>query len=299
MDSNDPYEILGVPIGASADDVKRAYKKLASQMHPDVGGDAEQFKRITWAYNQLKDVVPPDGPISCDEVSAAVELTLEEMAFGCRKRVPVRVDGMACRACSGTGCSPDSPMGPCVQCLGTGKQTSVWGFNSKVRPCNTCRGSGTVPLKPCRACNGRGVAVGEIEAFVQIPAGAESGQELCFDGDLGGMRGRLFVRVVGLPHAKFDRSGDDLITWASVGVCDAMRGAAASVAGLDGKLVEFAIRPGTQPNEHIVVQGAGIRNAQTGRIGDLRIVAKIELPRKLSPRAVRLVDELADELTRK
>lgn len=299
MDSNDPYEILGLSVGANQDDVKRAYRKMASQAHPDAGGDAEEFRRITWAYDRLKDIAETVEPVVCDEASCTAELTLEEQAFGCTKRVVVKVDGVPCRTCCGAGRAPDSPVGPCVQCLGTGKQTSMWGFNSKVRQCATCKGAGTVPLRPCKECSGKGRAAGEAEAWVQIPAGAEHGQELCFDGDFGGVRGRLFVRIVGLRHSRFDRSGDDLVTRSKIGVFDAIRGVRAAVAGLDGKLVEFDVQSGIQPNEHVVVSGGGIKNSQTGRTGDLRIVAVVEVPKKLSPRAARLVEELADELTRK
>ncbi len=53
MDGGDPYEVLGVSHGASEEDVKKAYRKLAMKHHPDKGGDPEQFKKIQNAYDRI------------------------------------------------------------------------------------------------------------------------------------------------------------------------------------------------------------------------------------------------------
>ena len=56
VDTTAFYDLLGVPKNASESDIKRAYRKLALQHHPDRGGDDEQFKKITRAYEVLSDV---------------------------------------------------------------------------------------------------------------------------------------------------------------------------------------------------------------------------------------------------
>jgi len=299
----DPHEVLGIPRGAGRDDVKRAYKKLAGKFHPDKkGGSAAKFREITEAFNTLKDTpeLPNAGPEFIEgDLSATLKLSLEEMIFGCRKSVHVKIDSVKCCSCDGRGAAPGSPMMPCVVCLGTGKAPNVWGFNNSARLCSGCKGAGSTPIQTCKACGGRGKTPGEASGMINVPAGVESGQELSFFGDIGRFRGRMFVRLVGLPHDRFERVGDDLITTCKISIFDAMRGCKLSVTGLDGGQINAAVSPGTQPGECVVVSGAGVRNTMTGRTGDMRVITKVEIPRKMSARAERLMEELADEFTRK
>ena len=297
----DPHEVLGLPLGAGPDDVKRAYRKLAAKFHPDKkDGDAEKFREVTEAFDALKTAPNAEEPIFIDEdATAELTLTLEEMAFGCRKTIVAKIGSMKCKACLGGGFVPGSPVVPCITCLGTGKAPSAWGFNRSARSCAACKGVGTVPLQACKPCAGRGKTRGEAEFSVNVPAGVESGQELGFGNIDSRMRGRLFVRILGIQHARFDRIGDDLIVSHKLNVFEAMRGCTTSILGLDGKEIAMTVPAGIQPGECMVVQGCGIRNVQTGRIGNLRVKAQVEIPQKMSPRAVRLVEELADEFTRK
>jgi molecular chaperone DnaJ len=297
----DPYEILGVSLGASLEEIKKAYKRLATQLHPDAGGDPAEFRKLTDAYNTLREKIESkeSDPIFCEDASVTLELTLEEMAFGCQKYISVKIGKILCKTCSGSGAMAGSPMMPCISCLGTGKIPSAWGFRTSDRSCSTCRGAGTTPAQKCRSCLGKGTTEGDASVRVNIPPGVEHGQGLCFSGNLGGFQGRLFVTIIGLPHDRFERIGNDIVTQHKIGVCEAIIGASGSTTGLDGQGLGFKIRPGTQSGERIIVTGAGIRNSQTGQIGDLIIIAKIEVPNKLTPRAMKLVEELSDALTRK
>lgn len=56
----DPYQVLGVERGASAEQIKIAYRKLAHQHHPDKGGDVAKFKEVNEAYQKVKDGKPPE-----------------------------------------------------------------------------------------------------------------------------------------------------------------------------------------------------------------------------------------------
>lgn len=300
----DPYETLGVPWGTEFEDVRKAYRKLAAKFHPDVeGGSTDKFREITAAFQTIKNTpaAPNDEvPEFVDELSCTLEMTLEEIAFGCQKTVSAKISSVKCKACLGAGSLPGTPMMPCVSCLGTGRVTSVWGFNNSTRPCQTCKGSGTIPAQACKLCSGRGKMSGEAKVNVSIPSGVANGQELIFRGNLGNnLHGKLFVKIVEMPHRRFDRCGDDLSTSLKMNVFDAMRGRTMPVTRLDGSDISISIPPGTQPGEIVIAQGEGIHNAQTGRTGDLRVTVQVEVPRKMSLRAARLVEELADEFIRK
>ena len=117
---DDPFTVLGVRREASLDEVKRAYRRLAMQWHPDrnpsVAAEAE-FRRVHAAYElfldpqrmaewqqaqtTMTDAAEPAGNLGDDWVQP-LELTLEEAALGCRKDIEL-VDRVGCRHCCGSG----------------------------------------------------------------------------------------------------------------------------------------------------------------------------------------------------
>lgn len=303
MRSKDPYEILGIQKGVEFQDVKKAYKKLAAKFHPDKnGGDSDKFKEITWAFGLLKsmDDCQDDSDVFLDEdMSASVSLTLEEMVFGCSKKVSVHVGSVLCTKCSGSGSASGSPMMPCVSCMGTGKIQGVWGFSNSHRQCSTCKGSGTVPAQLCQHCYGKGVSQGKVDVSVNIPAGVDDGQEIVFKITLGQHIRRLFLYVSGTPHKTFDRVGDDLVTSCVLNVLDAMSGCKTSVLGLDGVPIDVHVPQLFCPGDKITIEGMGVRNSQTGRTGDLAVNVRVKMPKKLSVRALKLLEELSNEVKKR
>jgi molecular chaperone DnaJ len=137
---------------------------------------------------------------------------------------------------------------------------------------------------------------------VDVPAGIADGQRIRVSGrghagERGGPAGDLYVLVRVAPDERFLRDGDDLITVLDVPAPVASLGATLHAPSLDGE-VELELPAGTQPGEVFLVRGEGMpRLRRPGRRGDLRVVANVVVPRKLSRDQRKLVKQLAESMT--
>src|SRR5215469_9191032 len=178
MAKKDFYEQLGVAKAASPEEIKKAYRKLAMQHHPDRNsGDkaAEQtFKDINEAYDCLKDAFK------------GKQTTV---------RVPTQVP---CDGCNGSGAAQGSRPVNCPSCYGSGRIRAQQGFFTIERTCPSCHGAGRVIENPCRGCNGQGRTRKEKALAVNIPAGVEDGTRIRLAGEgeagvRGGAAGDLYI----------------------------------------------------------------------------------------------------------
>ena len=131
---------------------------------------------------------------------------------------------------------------------------------------------------------------------VKIPSGVENGQGLRVPGkgeEGQGGKGDLIVRIWVGEHDVFRKEGLNLIMELNLKLTTALLGASLDIETLDGK-IELKIPAGTTHNEILRVRQKGVPD-ERGRRGDLLIVTKVEMPRKLSKTAQRLVEELKKE----
>jgi molecular chaperone DnaJ len=122
---------------------------------------------------------------------------------------------------------------------------------------------------------------------VDVPAGIHDGQRIRVRGEghaggLGGGAGDLFVQVRVRPEEGLARDGDDLVAAISLTIIQAALGHTVSVPTPAGA-TDVELPPGTQPGEVRVVRGRGMPSLQTGRRGDLRVVADVRVPTRLTP----------------
>src|SRR5207237_588081 len=148
----DYYKALGVAKNAPQPDIKKAYRKLARQYHPDRNaGDKsaeERFKEISAAYDVLGDA---------------------------EKRKQYDQGPATCPTCSGTGARPGTTPKICPKCQGRGVEAEGQGLFSISQPCSRCGGSGTVIEEPCKTCQGEGVVKTTKRYRVTIPPGVRDG----------------------------------------------------------------------------------------------------------------------------
>jgi len=295
----DPYKILGVSRGASEEEIKKAYRKLALEHHPDRHGGSkeaeERFKEINEAYAALSGTQkpPPNSPPprpgnpadafesifssvfrtrvrrSDAPAQATVAVTLEEAYAGTRKRVR-RHDRSRCVQCRGHGW--ELLQENCPACNGTGKvgvRAGAAGNVSIFTNCRNCSG-GRKRGGRCKACGGRGFHSSVKEMDIDIPAGTGHGETLRAAG--------MFVTVAYAAHPRLrvDPATLDTHSTEDVGVFDALLGCTLGVLTLAGKM-SVRVKPGTQPGTRLRLAGAGMRNRQ-GKKGNHVVELQIKLP---------------------
>lgn len=335
MARRDYYAVLGVPRTASQDDIKRAFRALALQLHPDRNpddADAERrFREAVEAYEVLGDdnerarydrlgpLYRPDGrPPTPDDVNAFVSdvlgglfrrkgadggedltatliVTLEEVGAGGDRELDVP-RLIRCKRCEASGAEPDGGRKPCERCSGTGKAPGRL-FRAE---CSTCEGRGFVILKRCTRCKGEGRHDHKETLKIRVPAGVATGQKLKIrargnEARGGAAPGDLYVLVNVADHPLFRRRGDDLLCEAPLLLSEAAIGADLLVPTLEGTTT-IRVAPGTPSGKIFRLQGRGLPNLEGKRRGDLHIKVLVEVPTGLNDKERAALAALGQEL---
>ena len=186
----------------------------------------------------------------------------------------------------------------CTACAGQGK--NIRSDGKGVRSCQTCGGAGSIPLARCSFCYGSGKIQYTKEINVQSPSGIATGQQIrvAGQGTPGHPPGNLFCNIKVATNKLFWRDGNDIHTTKRISLKHAICGGPITFAGANGLVVSLQIPPGTQPGDVVNVQGSGVTGALSKVAGDLIVHVEVLLPKNISPRAKKLLDELMDELSR-
>ncbi len=247
----------------------------------------------------------PNAPRRGNDASAAVNLSFEEAAKGCKKTIKVtKIDN--CEDCGGSGCEKGTSSKTCPVCHGSGQVTTVqrtpFGQMQTQSVCQNCHGSGKIIDKPCHSCAGKGRIRHTVERTVDIPAGIDDGQVISVRGGgdagaNGGPSGDLRINVNVRPHPIFIRDGFDVFCEIPITFTQAALGAEITVPTLEGK-VKFDIHEGTQPGDEFKLRGKGIQRLNYSGKGDQYVKIIVEVPRELSKNQkekLREFDKLSDD----
>ena len=229
-----------------------------------------------------------------------MRLTLHEAAFGTEKEIAV-VHPSPCEPCQGTG-AKDGRRETCNACGGRGQVAHARGAFVLTTTCAACGGRGMTASEPCPTCAGRGETQKERTVRVTVPAGVDEGQTLRLAqqgqaGRMGGPAGHLYVTVDVEPDPRFTRDGYDLVHELHVSYPQAALGARVEVPTLEGS-EEIKIPAGVQPGDTMVVEEAGIPRLDGRGRGDLVAVIQVDVPKKLSRKAKKLLQELEETLSK-
>jgi curved DNA-binding protein len=306
----DYYQSLGVPRTASADEIKKAFRKLAREFHPDVARDKkkaeEKFKEINEAYEVLSDA---DKRKKYDELGA-------NWKSGAEFRPPPGYGGQGFRGGRGNG-GEDFHFGGTgfsdffEQIFGArmrGGDAGGFGrrgnFSSEDMAERGADIEGDIMVTLEEAARGsvRTVNVHHGDRNeshqVKIPPGISEGQKLRLagrgeNGSGGGENGDLFLRVRFAKHPDFDVDGPNLVYELELAPWEAALGAEIAVPTLDGK-VNIKIPAGAPSGQKLRVRHHGLAQRDGAR-GDLMVVTKIVVPEKISGTEKKLWEQLARE----
>lgn len=326
MEYKDYYKILGVGKNTNADDIKKAFRKLARKYHPDVNpGDKkaeEKFKEINEAYEVLSD---PDkrrkydtlGPNWMDQFGPGAgrrtyggfrtspfnfdtssnfsdffETLFGNAATGGRSTRTRSSDDIRRRA----GDNIEQPVEVTLQEAALGGTRT---FNvQSTEVCPICRGIGEIGGKTCNNCSGQGQLSRSKRIQVKIPVGVDNGSKIRVAGEGqpgigGGPRGDLYLVISVKPDPAYERKGDDLYLDFEVDLVTAVLGGEAPVPLLDGRKVTLTIPPETQNGRVFRLAGKGMPRLRGEGSGNLFARMKVMLPMHLSEKERSLFEELA------
>jgi DnaJ-class molecular chaperone len=325
MAGKDYYAILGIKRDASEKEIKRAYRKLARQYHPDVNpGDkvAEaKFKEINEAYEVLSD---PEKRKKYDQYGEywqyADQFAQAQRgggAWGSGPQWHVEYE----QAPQGGGIPFEDLFGSFFDDIGLGTRfrrrptrgqdleqpvevTLEEAFSGTTRllqvrreePCPACQGRGILQTRFCPSCAGRGVVTRLRKLEAKIPPGVRDGSRVRLEGEggqgvAGGARGDLYLVITVQPHPLFERKGDDLYVEVAVPLTKAVLGGEVEVPSLKGKLA-LRIPPETQNGRVFRLAGQGMPRLGSSTRGDLFAKVRVVLPTNLSEREKALFREL-------
>jgi molecular chaperone DnaJ len=239
------------------------------------------------------------GPQRGSDLRYDLEISFEESFTGTETAIQIPREE-SCETCGGSGAAPGSAPEVCGQCRGTGQLRYQQGFLTVARPCANCRGTGRVISKPCQACRGAGRVGRERKITAKIPPGIATGQRLRLYGEgehgaAGGPPGDLYVVVHVQEHPFFQREGDDLYCELPITFPTLALGGEVRVATMAGE-EEIRVPAGTQPGTRFKLRGKGMPNVSGRGVGDLFVIARASVPKKLTREQKHLLEELARTL---
>ena len=322
----DYYKVLEVEESATADQIEKAYKKLALKYHPDKNPDnpeaESKFKEVGEAYEVLSDPQKRQrydrGPIGFDwffdtlnkgrqgsqpkkglDIKVDVFVTLENLTTDHKHTIRLKRP-IGCERCNGEGIRPGTGYTRCDNCQGTGvfTQTHNQGWISIQQTCRICSGEGKKPEAICPYCHGSGERMTTETLDVDIQAGTPDPYAVKIDGKgypgkKGAPSGDAYVFLHTKSHKTFVREGADLRCKISIDFIQAMLGDKVDIPTLCGTAT-LTIPPCTKPGSILRLKGQGLHKFHSKGKGSLLVEVDAHFPTELTEEERASLEEYKD-----
>ncbi len=284
--AEDPYSVLGVARTASDDEIRKAFRKLARELHPDVNPDdkdaAERFKKVSVAYDLLGDAEKRQK-FDRGEIDANGEPRRYQSSYA-------DAGPFAGRARARQGGFDDFGFSDIFDIFSNGNsdpsaraRARSGGAANYARRGHDARYTLEIDfLEAVTGAKKRVTMPSSKVLDISVPAGVADGQVLRLKGrgnpgERGGSPGDALVEIKVRPHETFRRQGDDIVIDLPISIDEAILGTRIEVETISGK-VQVNIPKGTSGGQMLRLRGKGVQNATTGKSGDQLINLRIELP---------------------
>lgn len=246
----DYYNTLGVPRDADQDTIKKAYRKLAMQHHPDKGGDPNEFQKISEAYDVLSDI---DKRFQYDNPQVRQQGFPGGFSFHSNG---FDINDIFSQIFGQQSFHQRRQQKQIFRTQLVVSLIDVYNGASQVMQINTQQGPKVVNIT--------------------IPKGIQSGEQSRYDNIIDDAI--LIIQFIIRDELKFDRSGDDLYSTVPISVLDLITGTKIEFVTLTGKKLEVTIQPMTQPTDQIRIKGHGMPIRDSGFYGDQLLLLKPYVP---------------------
>jgi molecular chaperone DnaJ len=330
MSDKDYYGILGVKKDASADEIKKIYRKLAKELHPDKNPNnseaEERFKKVSEAYNTLSNEEKrreydqfggknqrfrhqseaqryQAPPRVGETMQLLIKLTIEEVYAGLKKRYKYNHD-QSCGDCSGHGGTESHN---CENCGGNGVVMQVFntpmGQIRQMFPCPLCEGVGLRYTNTCKTCSGAGVKSVEEVIEVDIPSGVQEGMTFVMSGKghaiKSGQNGDLHINIMELPHKVYTRNGSDLRMNLKLTYPQMVLGDKVELETIDGSRIRVTIPEYSDVGHDLRIKNKALKTYNKDFRGDIIITLGVDIPKELDDDTKALIIDLKEKLESK
>lgn len=311
--AEDYYKTLGIEKNASADDIKKAYRKLALKYHPDRNPNdkknaEEKFKKISEAYAVLSDAEKRQQYDNYGSEAFSQKFSQEDIFRGFDINDILRDLGFG-------------GLGGFTFFGGGGPRGRRQTYQQRVDPFGeyygeqqyrqTAQQKGedleynlSITLEEAASGAEKKIALRQANATqelkVRIPPGIDSGQKLRLPGKgspgySGGPAGDIYLNIQVLPHPVFTREGSDIVTEVNVKFSQAVMGTSVDVPTLSGQSKRIKVPAGTQNSMRIRMKGFGLPHFKGGGKGNEYVKINVIVPKKLTDKQQELVRKLSEE----